>query len=268
MTVDSELAMALAGEMTPKFMGTLDSEDVPNCVPATTTALFDSDTLVFGEFLMNKTRRNLLGCAKVGIAVITESFETWSIRGSFAGFETSGKHFDFINESPLFRYNAYTSIRAAGIIRIEGVSMKATLGKGRYMWDFVYAKCAETLLRERNSRRVMPGPVIEKFSRFKAVRGVAYCDEQKYPRTFATVAAVSCGANRLVFGDALFQACGNAITRGSMIAASVLTKEPIAYQVKGRYRGMSLGVGVVDLFECYSASPPLLGERLDVVAAE
>jgi hypothetical protein len=50
---------------------------------------------------------------------------------------------------------------------------------------------------------------------------------------------------------------------GSDLAVAVITMEPIAYQVKGRYRGSRAGIGVLDITECYSASPPLVGERLD-----
>jgi len=263
MIPDAELEQALAGEMVPKFMGTLDARGVPNCVPVTTTTLYDAQTLVFGEFLMNKTRRNLLECAKVGVAVIAESFDTWSIRGTFLGFETTGDHVDFINQSPLFRYNAYTSIRAAGIIRIESVSPRTSLSKGRYLCDFIYTASISLLLRGNHRPPVMPRPVMEKFGRFSAVRAIAYVDERGYPATFATVAGLPAGPNRLLFGDPLFLAHKTEIAPGGMVAVSILTSDPVAYQVKGIYRGVSLGVGIVDLAECYSASPPLLGERLD-----
>ena len=266
MILDAELERALAGDMVPKFMGTVDARGIPNCVPVTTTTLYDEQTLVFGEFLMNKTRKNLLECDKVGVAVITEAFDTWSIRGSFLGFETSGDHVDFINQSPLFRYNAYTSIRAAGMIRIESVSPRVSLGKARYLCDFLYTASVRPLLRGNRRPPIMPRPVMEKFARFAAVRAVAYTDEQGYPVTFATVAGLAAGPNRLLFGDRLFLAHGNKIAPGSIVAASVLTRDPIAYQVKGIYRGVSLGVGVLDLTECYSASPPLLGERLDTLS--
>ena len=274
MTIDAELMRALADEMTPKFMGTLDALGVPNCVPVTTITVYDEHTLVFGEFLMNKTRKNLLACDKVSVAVITESFDTWRIQGTFLGFETSGDRVDFINRSPLFRYNAYTSIRAAGAIRIESLSAKTSLSKGHYLCDFLRCVAIRRLLHA-NSRTpqsvpgaadrapVMQRPVMEKFARFSAVRALTYVDEKGRPITFATVACVPSGPNRLLLGDLLFRAHSASLVPGSVVAVSVLTREPVAYQVKGLYRGMRWGAGIVDLNECYSASPPLLGERLD-----
>ena len=50
------------------------------------------------------------------------------------------------------------------------------------------------------------------------------------------------------------------------VAAAVLTAEPLAYQVKGRFLGVerSLGrpLGVIQVLEVYSASPPVPGERI------
>jgi len=271
--IDADLARALANEMTPKFMGTLDEKGIPNCVPITTTTLYDDHTLVFGEFLMNKTRKNLLTCDKVSVAVITESFDTWRIQGTFLGFETSGDRVDFINRSPIFRYNAYTSIRAAGLICIESVSPKASLSKAGYALDFLHCIAlrlplaflfpARSLQPSAYSLPAMPRPVLEKFARFSAVRALTYVNKEGQPVTLATVACVSAGPSRLLLSDSLFRAHEAALVPGSVVAASVLTGDPIAYQVKGLYRGIRWGVGVVDLNECYSASPPLLGERLN-----
>ena len=53
---------------------------------------------------------------------------------------------------------------------------------------------------------------------------------------------------------------------GSPVAAAVLSLEPVAYQVKGEFADLrtSLGrrLGVIDVRDVYSASPPLPGQRL------
>jgi hypothetical protein len=67
---------------------------------------------------------------------------------------------------------------------------------------------------------------------------------------------------RAVTSDPLFNAHADAIPHGAELAVSILTMEPVAYQLKGAYAGRKLGVGIVDVTECYSASPPLLGEHL------
>ena len=194
---DPELRTALEGDRTPKFLATLDMDGQPNCVPVISLTPYGEDTLLFAEFFMNKTRRNLLANPRVGIAVYTEDFHGWMLMGVFEGFETSGERVDLINQTPMFRYNAYTSIRAAGRIRITEVSKRRVLSPARL-----------------------------------------YCD-------FALVTALA------------------TLPRNAEMAVAILTQAPIAYQAKGRYQGRCAGTHYIDLTARYSASPPLLGERLD-----
>ena len=88
----------------------------PNCVPVITILPYHDGTLVFGEFLMQKTRANLGVCDTVSVAVLDDTFTGWSIKGRFRGFETRGERLDFVNTLPLLRYNAYTGARAAGTV--------------------------------------------------------------------------------------------------------------------------------------------------------
>jgi len=262
--VKADLRKALAGEFTPKFLATLDASGRPNCVPIISITPYDDEHVVFGEFMMNKTRRNLLGCGQVAITVITDALDTWSLQGTFLGFETAGERVDLINRSALFRYNAYTQIRSAGLIRVEEVSPKARLGRGRLLRDFLRARALAPCLAHRGAARgPMPLPVVEKFRRLSAVRAVGFRADDGRPRAFSVLACVPAGPGRLLLADPLFNAHADAIPVGAELAVSVITMDPVAYQVKGAYAGRRLGVGVVDVQECYSASPPLLGERLD-----
>lgn len=263
-SLEPQLRQALAGDMTPKFLATLDADGRPNCVPVISITPYHDGTLIFGEFFMNKTHANLLVNNKVGVAVFNGAFEGWSLKGVFLGFETAGDRVEYINNTPLFRYNAYTTIRAAGSIRIEEVSPKWPLPKGRFLCEFLSLRALAVALRSpiRNDRK-MPWTVQEKFTRMSAVRAAAFRDTDGFPRVFPLMGCVSAGPNRILLHDPLFRRYAAGLPAGTELAASVITTEPIAYQVKGAYAGRCTSVGIVDLTECYSASPPLLGERLD-----
>jgi len=262
--MDAKLQKALAGDMTPKFLATLDAKNRPNCVPVISIAPYPDGTLVFGEFLMNKSRANLAVNDKVGVAVINSAFDGWSLKGTFRGFETTGERVNFVNNSSLLRYNAYTSVRAAGTIEIHEISEKQTLSKARLLCDFLHASAVETLLRGRSgAKQCMPDRVKEKYRRMSAVRAVAFLDTDGFPRAFPVMTCLAAGPNRLVMADPLAAAYTPAITANAELAVAIITMDPIAYQVKGRYVGRRVGVHVIDLTECYSASPPLVGDRLD-----
>jgi hypothetical protein len=263
-TLPADVRAALAGPMVPKFLATVGAAGEPNVVPVISIQPWDGETLVFGEYLMQKSRRNLRQNEHVGILVFTETLEAWALRGTFLGFQETGEWFDRVSRHELLRYNAYTGIRAAGGIRVEACSAKIAFGKAAVLAGFARASVAAPLLRHGGPERtVMPPPVAEKFGRLQAVRAGAFVGVDGFPRLWPMLGCLAAGPSRLVIGDLNFPAVAAGLAPGASVAVAVLTFDPIAYQVKGTYTGRTAGVGVVDLTECYNASPPRVGDRLD-----
>lgn len=262
--LDPYTSEVMAGDETPIFLATLDEEGRPNCVPVVTIVPYENGDLIFGDFMLNKTRHNLAVDQHIGIAMFNAAFEGWSLKGTFLRFETVGPGFDFLNRTPMFRYNAYTGVSAAGFIRPEEVSEKMKPSKAALGLGFLRAKLGAMLLRgKRDAEACMPLPVEEKFGRLSAVRALAFKDSDGYPRAFPMLSCLAAGPNRLVIADTFFDRYAAEIPVDSEVAICVLTLEAVSYQVKGLYRGKKAGVSVIDLTECYSASPPLVGDRLD-----
>ncbi|MBI5477907.1 MAG: pyridoxamine 5'-phosphate oxidase family protein [Deltaproteobacteria bacterium] len=263
-TLPADVRAALAGPMVPKFLATVGPEGDPNVVPVISIQPWDGETLVFGEYLMHKSRRNLRGNPHVGVLVITETLEAWALRGTFLGFQQSGEWFDRVSRHELLRYNAYTGIRAAGAIRVEACAAKITFSKAAVLAGFAHASVAgQWLRRSAPERGVMPRPVEEKFGRLQAVRAGAFVGADGFPRVWPMLGCLAAGPSRLVVGDLGFPGVADGLQPGARVAVAILTFDPIAYQVKGTYAGTRAGVGVIDLTECYNASPPRVGDRLD-----
>ncbi len=263
-TLPADARAALAGPMVPKFLATVGEEGDPNIVPVISIQPWDGETLVFGEYLMHKSRRNLRHNEHVGILVFTEALEAWALRGTFLGFRETGEWFDHVSRSELLRYNAYTGIRAAGGIRVESCSPKVSFSKAAVLAGFAHASVAAPLLKTGGpAREVMPRPVAEKFGRLQAVRAGAFVAADGFPRVWPMLGCLAAGASRLVVGDLNFPSTAEGLASGTRVAVAVLTFDPIAYQVNGTYTGRTAGVGVIDLDACYNASPPRVGDRLD-----
>jgi hypothetical protein len=261
--VTQEMEQALGGPMTPKFLATVGPDGGPNVVPIISLQPWDGQTLVFGEYLMNKTRKNQERNHKVGVLVITEALFGWSMRGSFLGFQETGEKVERVNRGELLRYNAYTSIRAAGSIAVESVSERFAFSKRQVLSGFLRCRLLRPLLLRRAGRPIMPLPVEEKFARLQALRAGAFVGSDGHPRAFPMLSCFGAGPGRLLVGAGELARLGGELRPGTRVAVSILTFEPIAYQVKGVFAGRRAGVGVVDLDECYSASPPRVGARLD-----
>jgi hypothetical protein len=265
-TLTEPVVRALAGARTPKFLATRDAEGVPNVVPVLSLEAVDEGTVIFGELMIWKTRRNLEADPRVAIMVLTPDLRAWTIRGEFVEFQRSGAYFDRLMAGENMRYNAYGGIRRAGVIQVLEVRRSFKLSQGALLLDTARSRwLARRLSGDGAVPSAMPVQVVEKFSRLRAAKALAWLDGSGHPDCLPAFPLVPAGRSRLVFGGMAAEALAGT-TSGSHMAAAVLTMEPVAYQVKGDFAGLrsSLGrrFGVIDVREAYSACPPLPGERL------
>lgn len=266
-TLGDELIEALHGEFTPKFLATQDASGKPNVVPIISLDAYDGRTLIFGELLIWKTRENLSADSRVAVAVVTEDLRVWTVRGRFREFVTTGPHVETMNAKEIFRYNAYVRISRVAVIDVEAVTGA---------WRFTKLGVAAALLQSKAAARhagrqggkMLPKRVAEKFARTQSVKVLAFQDATGHPTVLPALSLVPSRSDVMVFGLRGIERPMRDLKTGSPIAASVITMDPVAYQVKGAFAGerrTPLGrVGQLLVQEVYSASPPLSGERIDL----
>jgi hypothetical protein len=216
-----------------------------------------------------KTRRNLEADPRVSILVLTTDLRGWTIRGRFVEFQRGGPHYEHIMESESIRYNAYSGIRSAGVIEVLDVARAFKLSQSRLLVDTARTRwLARRLSRDGAGEGAMPTQVQEKFGRLRAAKVTARLDADGHPDCLPALPLVPAGPAKLVWGSRTPEDATD-LTPRSPIAAAVITQEPVAYQVKGEFAGwrrsLGRGLGVIDVREAYSASPPLPGKRLPAV---
>jgi hypothetical protein len=260
------LREALAGEFVPKFLATLDREGQPNVVLISTMDAADEETLIFGELMIWKTRRNLEADSHVWVAVMTEQMEVWLMRGDFLGFVETGPHVEQMNRRNLFRYNAYMGVRRAGVIKPREMVWQGKLSALTIASELLPTKLLGPLLARPGRGVSMPELVREKFARAQALKLLAFRGEDGYPHLVPLFSMTPVGTGGLVFGTRLFEHLLEGLRPGARVAANVVTQEPVSYQVKGTYEGTAglplLDMGKVRVEEVFSAGPPVPGKKI------
>ncbi len=252
---------ALRGEMTPKFLATRNSAGVPNVVPCVSIQSADDqpDTVFFGNFLLRKSIQNLKEDARVGILVITPELHGWMLKCDFIEFQRTGTYVDKQMSGSLLRYNAYTGIRDAGILRVLSVAHPFAISKVQVMTDYVQARIAGWSPSSHTADGVnLPRQVQNEFAKMIAVKVLAWLGDDGYPIAVPALSLQPAGAERLV--------CHTSSTLphppgGSQVATNILTFEAISYQAKGQWdlRGHT---GKIRVQEVYAGGPPLPGGRI------
>ena len=257
------LLEALRGEMVPKFLATRNPGGVPNVVPVVSILPDEGepDTLFFGNFLLRKSISNLKQDRRVGILVITEALHGWVLKGDFVEFQQTGSYVDRQKMSSLLRYNPYTGIRNAGVIRVRSLEGTFRISKVQVATDYLLARLAIALGAGRHLGEdgvVMPLPVRNVFAKMIAVKVLAWVDGDGYP---AVVPALSLqpAFERLLVGRTMRPL--PVPTEDAPVAANILTFEAISYQAKGRWKGDGR-TGALRVQEIYAGGPPIPGGRV------
>ena len=265
------LAEALHGERVPKFLATLDATGAPNVVPILSLDAADDRTLCFGEFLIQKTRANLLADPRVCAAVLTEDLHVWTVRGRFREFVEGGPMADMINRKDMFRYNPYLGISRVAVIDVEAVTGAWGLSRLEVALELLPVKVAGQVwgrLPLPRSGPALPPRVAEKFARTQAVKFMAWRGADGYPDMVPAFSLSPGRGPSMLFGTRLFGDRLRTITGGARVAASVITFDPVAYQVKGTYEGTTPtpagAIGRLRVDQVFSASPPLPGQQIEM----
>ena len=261
--LDDRLFEALKGEMTPKFLATKDENQVPNVVPIISIQPYDRETLIFGNFLMWKTEKNLRKNDQVSVTVITEQLFGATIRGVFKGFQKVGKYAELISSLETMRYNSYTGIRNAGSIEIVDISEPFQLNKLEILSGFLQSKVRRVWAkRYSQGKRIMHPLVQGLYGRAVAVKVLSFIDDQGYPYAVPVMSLQSAAPDVLVFSKKQMLPYMIPIKENARVAVSVITMEPVAFQVKGTYKDMDGNWGAVLLNEAFHASPPHVGKKI------
>ncbi|HOU24386.1 MAG TPA: pyridoxamine 5'-phosphate oxidase family protein [Anaerolineae bacterium] len=252
------LLEALHGAMTPKFAATRSAEGTPNVVPlvSITPAEDQVDTLFFGNFLLRKTIANLDQDPRVAILVITPELRGWVLTADFVEWQRTGSYVDAQNSSALLRYNAYTGIRNAGILRVRSVEGSFAISKLQVARDFVLTRLAAFGARGGDGGVVLPLAVRREFARMVAVKVLAWGGEDGYPVTAPALSLSPLGSSSLIAWRGPVSP-----PDGATVAANILTFAAISYQVKGKWRQQAR-TGTLTVQEAYAGGPPLPGGRV------
>jgi hypothetical protein len=228
------LLEALRGEMTPKFMATRSPDGVPNLVPCVSILPADDqpDTLFFGNFLLRKSIRNLEQDPRLSVLVITPELQGWVLQCDFVEFQRTGPYVDIQMSSRMLRYNAYTGIRNAGVLRVRALEGSFSISKLQVAKDYLLAKLAGLRAGVKDGAGVeIPLAVRREFGRMVAVKVLAWTGEDGYPKQTPLLSLQPAGEHALAgwLGGKGAQGPPD----GALAAANILTFEAISYQAKG-----------------------------------
>lgn len=261
-----EITDAMKDFLTPKFMVTKDSEGEPNVVPVMSWTVYKDNTLVYGDFMTFKSRINVnAGNTQMSIMVFTTNLDSWLIKADFESYHRNDDIYEFMAQTPLFRYNQYTNARGAGVAEALWASKKYGISKMNVLSAFLKAKLdSRKVPTQETEEGNMPLNVMKRMSQMAAVKVIAYISDDGYPVAFPEFGMLPVSSNRILVKRGEEKRRGFSLKDGTRVAISLVTLEPAAFQLKGYFREIDASTGYIEIDRVYACSLPRPGVRVDI----
>lgn len=264
---DGARAIYEQGEVA-KFLATASAGGEVNVALIVSQTPTDEGKIVFGDFMMVKTKKNLSENERVASLAITPKLEMAGFKGNVEGWTDTGPYIDIVNSIDFFRYNAYMGIHNVAPMTIyEMLPLPPKVSFLKVGVDFVDIRARSGLKSASTSGGVaVPVPVRKKFESIMSIKVITLMDEDGYPNIFPLFATHFKNPTELRFKVSSYNEGIKRYGTPRRVALNVLTLDLFTYQLKGELsrfeRSLGLEYGVVRVEEAYSSMPPFCGERI------
>ena len=251
-----------------KFLATASAGGEVNVALIVSQTPTDEGKIVFGDFMMVKTKKNLSENGRVASLAITPKLEIAGFKGDVEGWTDTGPYIDLVNSIEFFRYNAYMGIHNVAPMTIhEMLQLPPKVSFLKVGVDFVDIRARSGLKSASTSGGVaVPVPVRKKFESIMSIKVITLMDEDGYPNIFPLFATHFKNPTELRFKVSSYNEGIKRYGPPRRVALNVLTMDLFTYQLKGELslfeRSLGLEFGVVRVEEAYSSMPPFCGERI------
>ncbi len=250
-------------EMKIGLLATVNTDGLPHLTLISSLRANSPTTMTWGQFTEGMSKRYIRENPNVGWLIMSLDKEVWRGKARFTGTSRSGPDYDFYNNQPMFRYNAYFGVHTVYNMDLVEHTGREALPMGRIILGAVGGMAAAGL-----SGGKKPGPVMNDFTRGmldKAgnLKFLGVIEEDGFPYIIPVLQAHSVGSDRIVFPLTAYGAELREVRPGAAAFFSMaLSMEDVS--MRGEFLGFrrigGILCGEIRLDWVYNAMPPVQGQ--------
>ena len=242
------------------LLATVTPEGLPHLTLLSTLKAAGERMLSWGQFTEGMSFEFVRQNPKIGWMVMTLDKDVWRGRGIFTHTETSGEDFDWYNQVPMFRYNAYF-----GIHTVYNMDLVGHTGKQPLPMTSVILAAIKTMVCKaffwKKGELVLNTWTKSLYDKLDNLKFLSYITEDGFPTIIPVIQAQSAGGQHLIFSTGAFTKELKAIPKGAPMALFGMSLDMTDVLTRGTYQGMRwVGphrAGVMTVDWVYSPMPPV-----------
>jgi len=255
---------ALEPAMKIGILGTVTPEGLPHLTMISTLKASSPTQITFGQFMEGRSKLHLRQNPQAGWLIMTLDRQVWRGKARFDHTAQSGPDYDFYNNTPLFRYNAYFGIHTVYYLDLVEQSGKAALPMNQVVLAAVKTMLARSLRRGRSKTRVLNPWTVGFLNKLDNLKFIGYTGADGYPVVFPCIQAQAADAEHILFGASVYQDEIARIPMGAPLAMFGMSLNMEDVLVRGRYEGLQRVGGVrcgsLQVDWVYNPMPPVPGQ--------
>ncbi len=263
-TFSAEDIQSLLPAMKIGLLATLNPQGLPHITLLSSIIATGPRQLAFGQFIEGQSKKHILTQPKVGFLVMSLDRHLWRGKATFTHSARSGKEYDYYNNIPMFRYNAYFGVHTVYYFDLVSQTGRQALPMNRIILAALRSLLARTLARRLHGPAVLNPWTRSFLNKLDNLKFLAYAGVDGHPVLIPAIQAQSLDAGQVVFSTSVYQDELEAIPAGSSLAVMgmALTMEDVL--VRGTYLGLrkvgGVRCGVLEVDWVYNSMPPVPGQ--------
>lgn len=251
-------------EMKVGLLATVTPEGLPHVTMLSTVMACGPAQVCFGQFTEGMSKKHILNDPKTGFLMMSLDRNLWRGKATYTHSAKNGREYDYYNNVPMFRYNAYFGVHTVYYLDLVEQTGKSPLPMNRIIFAAIQTMLARTL-----GRKPGQSPVINHWTRafldkIDNLKFLAYIGPDGYPLIIPAIQAQSLDTQHVLFSTSVYAEELMAIPAGVPLAvfSMALTMEDVL--LRGTYQGFrrlgGIKVGVVEVDWVYNPMPPVPGQ--------
>lgn len=246
------------------ILATITPDGLPHVTLLSSLMACDSKKLCFGQFTEGMSKKHILENPKVGFLIMSMNKELWSGKATYTHFSKDGPEYEYYNNVPMFRYNAYFGVHTVYYLDLVSQSGKSPLPMNQVIFAAVQTMLARTLERKGGKQSVLNDWTRAFLNKLDNLKFLSYVGTDGYPVIIPAIQTQSLDNQHAIFSTSVYKdALENIPTGVDMCVFSMaLTMEDVL--LRGKYLGVrrtaGIRTGVVEIDWVYNPMPPVPGQ--------
>jgi hypothetical protein len=220
--------------------------------------------LAFGQFTEGFSKQHILNNPKTGFLIMSLDKNLWRGKATFTHATKEGPEYDYYNNVPMFRYNAYFGVHTVYYLDLLSHTGKAPLPMNQIIFAAVKTMLARTLNLKPGDQEVLNPWTRAFLNKLDNLKFISWVGADGYPLIIPAIQTQCLDKQHILYSTSVYSDELTAIPAGAEVAvfSMALTMEDVL--LRGKYLGLrrqaGIKAGVVQVDWVYNPMPPVPGQ--------